>query len=309
MVLQLRRPTREAIVGSFSSISLYVLYSLSYKFEDSVPALVIISLSCTFFMFVEPIKQPQAYHNFADKRVFLCSCHASTEGFFLPPGSSSDAERRRRRRRGFVIPHFGDVMSNIVIFAGGLFGIFLLQQSNDNDGVDNVSRKWQLDVCLPILFYSTIAISVGSTYYHWNPHDASLVFDRLPMTLAFVSIFCFMLEEYIPNNSRLGQSLLTPLLLLGIFSVLYWRWMDDLRLYALVQFLPLIIIAGLLVCYQPKHGGAFQHTLALICYALAKICEDLDYTIFARTNKRISGHSMKHVLAGIASILLASVLL
>ena len=305
MVLQLRRPTTEAIVGSSFIIILYVLHYLSYKFEDSVPALVVITLSCTFFMFVEPIKQPQAYHNFADKRVFLCSCHASTEGFFLPPGSSSDAERRRR----FIIPNFGDVISNIVIFAGGIFGIFLLQQSNNTDGVETIDRKWQLDVCLPILFYSTIAISVGSTYYHWNPNDASLVWDRLPMTLAFVSIFCFMLEDYIPNNTKLGQSLLTPLLFLGIFSVLYWRWMDDLRLYALVQFLPLIIIAGLLTCYQPKHGGALQHTLALICYGLAKVCEDLDYTIFAWTNRRISGHSMKDVLAGIASILLASVLL
>ena len=69
----------------------------------------------------------------------------------------------------------------------------------DNDDIQMLqpTRMWQLEVCFPILFYSTIAIAVGSTYYHWNPNDSTLVWDRLPMTLAFVSIFCFMLEEYI----------------------------------------------------------------------------------------------------------------
>lgn len=51
------------------------------------------------------------------------------------------------------------------------------------------------------------------------------------MTLALVSIFGFMLEEYymLPICVCVCQILLTPLLLLGIFSVLYWRWTDDLR--------------------------------------------------------------------------------
>lgn len=70
---------------------------------------------------------------------------------------------------------------------------------------------WQLEVCFPILFYSTIAIAVGSTYYHWNPNDSTLVWDRLPMTLAFVSIFCFMLEEYIPQILMVSVKFYLPL--------------------------------------------------------------------------------------------------
>lgn len=260
---------------------------------------VVTIIISVIFLFVAPISQPQTYHNFADKRIFICSCHSySTVGFFLPPGDDNAAayDYLISRRKGyFIIKNFGDVLSNLFIFAGGMMGIMLLHVKllYDNDDIQMLqpTRMWQLEVCFPILFYSTIAIAVGSTYYQWNPNDSTLVWDRLPMTLAFVSLFCFMLEEYIPPNFvGVGQIILTPLLLLGIFSVLYWRWTDDLRLHVLIQFLPLIIIAGLLVCCQPRHGGKLQQTLAFVSYGLAKVCEERDYEIYAFTTKQISGH-------------------
>ena len=260
---------------------------------------MVVTLISAFFLFVAPIPQPQDYHNFADKRIYICSC-AATGGFFLPPGAE-------RERTGFIIKNFGDVMSNLVIFAGGVIGLALLHLGSIDIGVEPI-RKWQLQVCLPILFYSTVAVSAGSAYYHWNPNDSTLVWDRLPMTLAFVSIFCFMLEEYIPDTG-LGQFLLAPLLSIGVFSVLYWRWSDDLRLYALIAVLPLVIIGGLLVCCQPQRGGAVQHAFALVYYGLAKICEKRDYEIFSLTCNRLSGHSLKHVFAGMATISIATLLL
>ena len=116
-----------------------------------------------------------------------------------------------------------------------------------------------------------------------------------------------MVEDYLPHVG-IGQTMLVPLLVLGMFSVVYWRLTDDLRLYALVQFLPLIIIAVLLVCYEPRHSGQLQQALALILYALAKVSEDRDYEIFTLTKERISGHSLKHILAGMASISIALML-
>jgi len=301
-----RRPGEAALVGTFT-ICFAIISSSNinnHNFTEPPTILFILGivLISLYFLFVEPIKQSQSYHNFADKRQFICSCHSLSEGIFLPPDSIVE-----NRRRGFIIPNFGDVVSNIVIFAGGLFGVILLHIDSTKEEVED-TRRWQLNICLPIMFYSTILISIGSTYYHCNPHDASLVWDRLPMTFAFVSTFCYMCSEYLPNHEGI-ESLLLPLIILGLTSVLYWRWTDDLRLYALVQFLPLLIIAGLLICYQPKHGGRAQHAFALICYALAKLCEDRDYEIFNLTHNVISGHSLKHVLAGIASISIASVLL
>jgi hypothetical protein len=299
-----RKPPLQAKIGaaSFTISSVNLIHLHHQQHGDEITFLIassalVVSIS-TFFLFVEPIPQSQTYHNFADKRVFICSCHAHSEGFFLPPGS----ERRRRHR--FLVPNFGDVISNIFIFAGGMMGAILLQFAKQQDNGEDIMRQWQLNVCLPILFYSTILISIGSTYYHWNPTDKSLVWDRLPMTLAFVSTFCFMLEEYIPDVGC-GRILLFPLMGVGIFSIAYWRWSDDLRLYAMVQFLPPSIITGLLVWSDPQHGGKHLHTTALISYALAKHCEDRDYEIFEMTGQRVSGHSLKHALAGLSSVMIA----
>mmetsp|Transcript_3706 Transcript_3706/g.5650 ORF Transcript_3706/g.5650 Transcript_3706/m.5650 type:complete len:318 (-) Transcript_3706:2338-3291(-) len=260
--------------------------------------LLTMTLVSMFFLFVEPINQQQKYHDFADKRLFLCACHS--DGLFLPPNS----EIRRNRKAGFVIPNFGDVMSNFVILIGGLSGTILLRLKDVGE-VDEI-RLWQLKVCLPIFFYSTIAISLGSTYYHWNPSNQTLVWDRLPMTVAFVSIFCYILEDYLEPG--IGSSLLSPLIFIGVMSVLYWNWTDDLRLYALVQFLPLGVMTVLVMFCQSRYGGVMQHALALMLYALAKMCEDRDYEIWRTTKKTISGHSLKHILAGMASVMISTLL-
>ncbi len=298
-----RQPTNNAKVGVvfFAAYIIHFAHNHGHNLTGPVSAvlLVVATLISAFFLFVAPIPQPQVYHDFADKRTFICSC-AAKGGFFLPPGAESE-------RKGFIIKNFGDVLSNLVIFAGGVRGLALLQVGNTDFAVGSI-REWQQQVCLPILFSSTVAISAGSAYYHWNPNDSTLVWDRLPMTVAFVSTFCYMLEEYIPDVG-IGQSLLAPLLLLGMFSVLYWSWADDLRLYALIQFLPLVIIAGLLVCRRPKHGGAAHHAFALVSYGLAKVCEERDYEIFSWTRQRVSGHTLKHVLAGMATMSIASLLL
>jgi len=301
-----RQPTSKAIAGviSFIIYSLHVANKSGHILTLAASALLslVVALICALFLFVEPIPQSQSYHNFADKRIFLCSCHGTSEGFFLPPGTN------RNRNNGFIIPNFGDVVSNFVIFVGGVFGLALMYFNRAEVVDEDPIRTWQLKVCLPIFFSSTVAISAGSTYYHWSPSNNSLVWDRLPMTLAFVSIFCFMLEEYIPTVG-IGQSLLHPFLGIGVFSVLYWSWTDDLRLYALVQFLPLVMIAALLACYQSRHGGTVQQTFGLVCYAIAKVCEERDYEIYSWTNRIISGHSLKHVFAGLASISIASMML
>jgi hypothetical protein len=49
-----------------------------------------------------------------------------------------------------------------------------------------------------------------------------------------------------------------------------------------------------------------QHQSALLFYALAKYFEDRDCEIFRLTRQIISGHSLKHALAGLASIAIAS---
>jgi len=286
-----RQPPIQAKIG----VAMFILFAsfcvthhtnIQHCRVEVVLSTIIIS---AFFLFSYPIPQPQSYHNFADKRVLLCSCHSI--GLFLPSNEQP---------RGVTIPNAGDVISNTVILTGGLLGVMLLSM----DPSSAEKYDWTRNVCLPLLFYSTILISVGSTYYHWKPTDQSLVWDRLPMTIAFVSMFCFIMEEY--TSLGIGPDMLFPLIGVGVFSIIYWRWTDDLRLYAVVQFFPLLVIALLIVFGDPKHGGRLQHALALLSYLLAKYCEDRDYEIFELTEQRVSGHSLKHVLAGFASVFIAT---
>ncbi len=72
--------------------------------------------------------------------------------------------------------------------------------------------------------------------YHLAPDNNRLVWDRLPMTVAFMGFFASMIGERI--SVQAGTWLLWPLVWLGFASVLNWhagerRNAGDLRLYGM----------------------------------------------------------------------------
>ena len=286
--VRFRTPTRTG--ATLAASSLVAGWSLSSVLCRDLPTRVFVlataSIVWSAFLLVEPIGQPQAYHDFADRRV--------------------------ARVGPVTVPYIGDVTSNAFILAGGLLGLYRLRAVGFPMSEDDPMREWQLDCCLPIFFWATATVSAGSTYYHWNPNDQTLVWDRLPMTVAFVSIFCYMIEEYENSpagaEAELGRKMLLPLLAVGVFSVVHWSRTDDLRLYLLVQFVPLVAMSVMVSLGAPRHGGATQQGSALLLYGLAKVCEDLDHRIFELSGRAVSGHSLKHVLAGLAAMVLATMI-
>lgn len=207
---------------------------------------------------VDPIPQDLIYHRFADTRA------------------------------AFGIPNFLNVASNAAFLVVGIAGIALCARM----GVEGAKRSWT------ILFLGGAIVSVGSAYYHWAPTNASLVWDRLPMTVGFMGLFVALLAEHI--STKLERLLLAPALLTGAFSVAWWHYTDDLRLYAYVQFMPLVVV-GLLVAMFP---GRYTHRRYLVyglaCYLLAKVAEALDGPIHELTQHAVSGHTVKHLLAALA---------
>ena len=126
------------------------------------------------------------------------------------------------------------------------------------------------------------------------------------MTIVFMSLFAAVIAEFI--SLRAGRILFLPLLVLGILSVMYWSWTEamgrgDLRAYALVQFLPMVLIPVVAVCYRSPYDrtGYFYGLFGL--YALAKLAEFLDHSIFS-LGEVLSGHSLKHLLAAGAAMVL-----
>lgn len=205
----------------------------------------------------------------------------------LAPISQDQSYHAFADTRGlFGIPNFLNVISNVFFLVVGLLGI----QFCAHRDLGSSKKAWF------IFFVGVALVSVGSAYYHWSPDNTPLVLDRLPMTIGFMSLLIGLLSEYV--DPRLGNNfLLLPSLLLGAATVLYWHWTDDLRFYAWIQFMPLVVILLLISLFKSSYAQPWIILLILACYILAKIAELYDKEIFRVTNDLISGHTLKHCLA------------
>ncbi len=210
-----------------------------------------------------PIPQPSGYHAFADGR--------SLGG----------------------IPNFADTLSNIPFLLVGIAGLVLFGRGTPPGAMPALRPAYLA------FFVGVTLLFPGSAYYHLAPSDSSLAWDRLPMTLAFMSFLAIVIGEHI--SPRLGVRLLLPLLLFGAFSVLYWRATDagdggDLRLYVIVQYLPMLLIPAIVLAYRPALEPTFYLWALLGSYGIAKALELLDAPVL-RITGFVSGHTLKHLAA------------
>jgi hypothetical protein len=117
------------------------------------------------------------------------------------------------------------------------------------------------------------------------------------MTLSFAAILALAIEERV--NARGGTILLWPAVAIGLFSLLLWRWTDDLRLYFWVQFFPGLAVLLLFLLYPPKYTRTYYWIIAVALYALAKLFEFSDLAIYS-AGYLLSGHTLKHLAAAAA---------
>ncbi len=185
--------------------------------------------------------------------------------------------------RAFMnVPNFWNVISNLPFMIVGYFGLFRL----------NSIEKNKLQYLL--FFLGVFLVAIGSGYYHLNPNDNTLIWDRLPMTIAFMALFSIVISEFI--DFKKGWVLLFPLLLIGLFSVLYWIIADDLRPYILVQFYPMLAIPVIIIFFKSKYSAG-GYWFLLLAYLIAKILEYFDGQIYDLLG--LSGHSLKHIVAAL----------
>jgi Ceramidase len=200
---------------------------------------------------------------------------------FPPVLQNQDYHQFADQRALFGIPNFWNVVSNLPFIAVGAVGLLRLRR-------DSISV---------VLFSGILLTGFGSSYYHLNPNDGTLFWDRLPMTLCFAAILAGVVEERL--DGRAGVILLLPLLAIGVFSLLLWRWTDDLRLYVWAQFFPFLTMVLILQLFAPKSTGASYWIIAAALYALAKLLELYDEAIFS-AGFVLSGHTLKHLAAAAA---------
>ncbi|KAG7022575.1 hypothetical protein SDJN02_16309, partial [Cucurbita argyrosperma subsp. argyrosperma] len=221
--------------------------------KTTIYAWLVAMVCFVVLMIVTPsIPQSQEYHDFADHRRFL------------------------------GIPNALNVVSNFPFLVIGLIGLVLCYREN----YFRLSLKGELYgwTC----FYIGVAlVAFGSSYYHLEPNDARLVWDRLPMTIAFTSIISIFIIERIDEQK--GTLSIVPLFLF-----------DDLRPYALVQFLPCIAIPLMTILLPPMYTHSTYWLWAAGFYLLAKVEEASDKLIYNWTFHIVSGHTLKHLCAAMS---------
>lgn len=203
------------------------------------------------------------------------------------------------RRAWWGVPNFLDVASNVFFLGTGIAGLrFLADRRNTAIAFAAPAERTPYLV----FFVGVLGTAFGSSWFHLRPDNASLVWDRLPMTLGFMGFFCAMIGERISREA--ARRLLWPLVAYGVASVGYWRWTElvgagDLRPYALVQFFPLLAVPLMLVLFPARYSGAGWLVACLLLYALAKLLELADQPVFDRLG--VSGHTLKHLAAAAAT--------
>jgi hypothetical protein len=229
--------------------------------------LAIIAVAIIAVFFFPPLAQDLSYHQFADDRVVS------------------------------GVNNFWNVASNFLFLIVGLLGVFtLVARPTEHLPKGALPIYW-------FFFTSLILVSLGSGYYHLDPNNPTLVWDRLPMTLAFMAFFCAIIGEFISYS--LAQRLLVPLVLLGMLSVGYWAYTEemnrgDLRFYVVIQFLPMLLIPLILFLYKGNSQYSPYIWYVLAGYVLSKLFEFWDQPIYEITGG-ISGHALKHVAAALGT--------
>lgn len=221
-------------------------------------------------LLMSPIAQDMSYHQFSDTTTFL--------------GISNTL----------------NVLSNLPFLIVGYLGVIEVLKNK------NLNIIYENKYAYITLFLGAALVSFGSAYYHLFPNNDTLVWDRLPMTIAFMGLLSIVTSEFI--SIKLGKIILLPLVFLGLASVVYWditevQGMGDLRPYIFVQFFPIIAIPIVLCLFTSAFNKTSHYWWLLLSYVLAKLLEYFDQ-YFHEMLIVISGHSLKHIAAAIGLYIL-----
>ncbi|MCP4301980.1 MAG: alkaline phytoceramidase [Gammaproteobacteria bacterium] len=219
--------------------------------------------------FVDPIAQDPAYHRFIDQRTIVS------------------------------VPNFLNVFSNLPFAVVGTGGLLFVERRGATI-VPHIRPAWLL------FFIGNFLTAFGSGYYHLEPNNHTLVWDRLPMTISFMSFVAIVVGEYF--STRVAKMALIPLLLVGASSVFYWAHTEalgrgDLRAYAVVQFVPMLLIPMVVLFYRARSDLGRYVGWMIAFYIAAKVFEFYDGEVYS-IGHVVSGHSVKHLFAALAPAIL-----
>jgi len=210
----------------------------------------------------------------------------------------------------FGVPDFGIVASNGAFLVVGLWGLWCVGFRRLAPWpFRSPGEHWPY----LIFFLGVVLVALGSTYYHAGyhagyragPSSETLLWDRLAMTVVFMALLAAFIGDRI--HLGVGVAVALPLLLgLGALSMAAWHVTGDLRLYHLLQALPILLI--LMICLLFPDGlTRFKYAAWMaFWFGLATFCDLFDDSVYGWIG--FGGHAIKHVLAAIACFMILAML-
>ena len=223
-------------------------------------------------------------------------------GLLAPPVHQDEAYHGFATSTMFGVDGFGIVASNGAFLVVGLWGLWRLAGRRIAPWpFRSPGEHW------PFLtfFLGVVLVALGSGYYHAGPTTETLLWDRLAMTVVFMALLAAFISDRIHLGA--GVAVALPLLLvLGALSMAAWRVTGDLRLYHLVQVLP-VLLAPMICLLFPGHLTRMRYLAWMaFWFGLATFCDLFDETIYGWIG--FGGHAIKHLLAGVACYAIIAIL-
>jgi hypothetical protein len=233
----------------------------------------LLSIAAAFLL--PAIPQPPAYHDFAD------------------------------RRAGFGIENVLDVVSNAGFLLAGIAGLVVVLRPRTR--FEFAAERWPYG----IFFLGVLLTAAGSAYYHLAPDNERLFWDRLPITIALMALVAAQVVDRV--SVRAGLALLVPMLLAGAASAIYWIATEragagNVVPYAVVQGYAVVILLVFALALPSRYTRGNDVYWVFAAYVIAKLLEHFDREVLALGNFA-SGHTLKHVAAAAAALVLCRMLL
>lgn len=189
------------------------------------------------------------------------------------------------------IPNAGDVLSNLPFAVFGIWGVGALYRA---PVVHTATRQ-----AATVFFLGLLLTCCSSSFYHWAPDAWGLAVDRAGMAVAFAGVLGLACAERV--SLRAAPWVWGSVLTAGFLAIALNLSAGQIAPWAVVQFGGMAVVLWM-AAQRPLPGALGVRWGVLIAwYALAKLLELGDATVFQFTGHLVSGHSLKHIAASLAA--------
>jgi hypothetical protein len=200
------------------------------------------------------------------------------------------------------IPNFTNVASNLAFVLVGVWGLAWLWTERSRLLGTRFRDRTQLALYASF-FAAAILVGLGSAYYHYAPTNATLFWDRFPMTLAVAALTGAFLAERVDGRTGVAAAIALALVLPG--TLVYWRMSEaggaeNLWPYLVGLYGSLGVATLILVLFPSPYTHGGQAFVAVAWYALAMPFDKaLDGWVYSLGGV-MGGHAVKHLFAALA---------